>query len=57
VAVGRDSSPACMQEQLDHLAALRAAVLEKMQSRQVRDSLLELRKYRRPPRAAAQVRR
>lgn len=44
-----------MQEQLERLAELRAQILEKMQSRQVKDSLLELRKYRRPPRAAAQV--
>lgn len=44
-----------LQEQLERLAELRAQILEKMQSRQVKDSLLELRKYRRPPRAAAQV--
>jgi hypothetical protein len=44
-----------VQEQLDGLAVVREQMLEKMQSKQVKDSLLELRKYRRPPRAAAQV--
>jgi hypothetical protein len=45
-----------LESQLDKLFGLRGEVLMKLQSRQVKDSLLELRKYRRPPRAAAQAR-
>jgi hypothetical protein len=41
--------------QLEKLAALRAELIAKLGTRKARESLLELRKYRRPPRAAAQV--
>ena len=44
-----------LREQLAKLAELQAELLAKLQSKKVKDSLLELRKYRRPPRAAAQV--
>ena len=44
-----------LEEQIAKLRELRQAVIAKLGSRQVKDSLMELRKYRRPPRAAAQV--
>lgn len=45
-----------LEGQLSKLAELRLEVITKLDSRQVKESLIELRKYRRPPRAAAQVR-
>lgn len=44
-----------LQAQLTRLLELRQDVVRKMNSKSVKDSLRELRKYRRPPRAAAQV--
>eukprot|EP00892_Ulva_mutabilis_P009077 jgi/Ulvmu1/6541/UM003_0175.1 len=44
-----------LQAQLTRLEELRQDVVHKMNSKAVKDSLRELRKYRRPPRAAAQV--
>lgn len=44
-----------LQAQLTRLEELRKEVVRKMNSKAVKDSLRELRKYRRPPRAAAQV--
>lgn len=44
-----------LQAQLTRLEELRKDVVRKMNSKAVKDSLRELRKYRRPPRAAAQV--
>lgn len=45
-----------LEAQLTRLEELRQGVVRKMNSKAVKDSLRELRKYRRPPRAAAQVR-
>lgn len=44
-----------LEAQLTRLNELRLDVVRKMNSKAVKDSLRELRKYRRPPRAAAQV--
>lgn len=45
-----------LEQQLEQLSRLRADVIAKFETKAVKDSLLELRKYRRPPRVAAQVR-
>ena len=45
-----------LQQQLDKLRELRTEVIRKLDTKQAKDGLMELRKYRRPPRAAAQVR-
>lgn len=44
-----------LRSQLEQLAVLRAEVIAKLGTHKARESLLELRKYRRPPRVAAQV--
>lgn len=55
VGLGRLTRKTLLEEQLSKLDELRKQLLAKFRTKQVRDSLLELRKYRRPPRAAAQV--